>query len=151
MRQEEAQRAKAETDRKAEQQRLARQREEEEISSIRRLAGTWVDSERKYRYGITVSGSSIEIVLNETYNPARNEWLHWRRYGFSAAPQTWQGNTEKLQIRGTHTQLQKPGGPVFTSPFTATISPDGIRIQLNYETIGFDGSKNRWERDLVRP
>ncbi len=144
-----AEREKEETA-KAEQQRMARQREEEARTTIQGLAGNWISDEGTDRYVITVSGSSIEIVYSEMYNPVRKEWLHWRQYGFSAPPQTWRGNMEKLQIRGTFTQLQKPGGPVFTFPFTATISPDGTRIQLNYEAVAFDGSKNRWEKYLVR-
>jgi tetratricopeptide (TPR) repeat protein len=150
VRQEEAQRAKAEGERKAEQQRLAQQREEEARTTIQGLAGNWVSDEGTDRYVITVSGNSIEIVYSEMYNPVRKEWLHWRQYGFSAPPQTWRGNMEKLQIQGTFTQRQKPGGPVFTFPFTATVSPDGRRIQLNYEAIAFDGSRNRWEKYLVR-
>jgi tetratricopeptide (TPR) repeat protein len=151
VRQEKAARDAVAERQKEEQQRLVRQREEEARTSIQGLAGTWVTSEPPlYRYAITVRGSSIEIVLNEQYNPVRNEWLHWRRWGYTEPAQTWRGEVEKLAIRGTHTQFLKPGGPPFTSSFTAKITPDGRRIHLSYVAIGL-GGEDRWERDLVRP
>ncbi len=128
--------------RAAEQQRLARQREEEEQKArvLQILDGTWQtkpDDRGAYDiYEVRVSGTMIEVAHIAAF------FLDWGYKRFHPKiPQTWRGNISGFKIEGTFFQDDMVGK--FSSPMTGTIASDGSKIELINKAMSGAGEIRR--------
>jgi tetratricopeptide (TPR) repeat protein len=145
---------------KGEQQRLARQREEDERSSRQRqIAGDWYDNadptqEYTIRYQVTIAGNNIEIRPTWMYVRASDYAREpsWVPYKCDCGTPVWRGTIEGLTITGTFygDNSYWNGGARFTRPMSGSISQDGKTIRLRYKAVSPRGRVTsrlveRWE------